>query len=210
MKTDALIEALAADQQKNRSPTHTVVLAALAGAALSGVGLLATIGLREDLGAAFMTWRFDLKLAVFAIAMVLACIDTIRLTRPTGRALPSAVNSAPLLLLAAAVCVELILVAPENWYANLIGTNASLCLVAIPALSLAPLILVFVAMRDTAPQSALTAGVAVGRLSATIGALLYGLHCFDDSPLFVTTWYALAVLPIIGIAAIGSRLSLRW
>ena len=39
---------------------------------------------------------------------------------------------------------------------------------------------------------------------------LYAFHCFDDSPLFVATWYLLAAIPVVVIGAVaGSRL-LRW
>ena len=47
-------------------------------------------------------------------------------------------------------------------------------------------------------------------VSAAAAAALYAFHCFDDSPLFVVTWYALAALPVIALgAAVGHRL-LRW
>ena len=57
---------------------------------------------------------------------------------------------------------------------------------------------------------ALLTGALVGLASAALGAALYALHCTDDSPLFVATWYGAAALLMTGIGAIlGARL-LRW
>ncbi len=210
MKTSELIEALATDMKWESSPTRIIILSVSLGSALSFIGLWATIGMREDLGTALYTWRFDLKLAVIALVFVLAMIDTVKLVRPTGRHLPGALNSLPIWILLSAACVELTLVPADAWHSSLVGTNAVLCLVAIPALSLAPLFFIFVAMRSAAPRCPISAGAAAGRLAAAIGALFYGLHCFDDSPLFVITWYTLAVAPIVAIAAVYGRFRLRW
>ena len=64
--------------------------------------------------------------------------------------------------------------------------------------------------RRGAPASPTLAGAAAGFLAAACGATLYAFHCFDDSPLFVATWYLLAAIPVVVIGAVaGSRL-LRW
>ncbi len=53
-------------------------------------------------------------------------------------------------------------------------------------------------------------GAAAGLLAGAIGAALYATHCPDDSPLFVATWYTLAIGFVVGLGALaGSRL-LRW
>jgi hypothetical protein len=66
------------------------------------------------------------------------------------------------------------------------------------------------AMRRGAPASPVWAGAAVGRLAAAMGAALYALHCFDDSPLFAAVWYSAAILIVSAVgAAMGARL-LRW
>ena len=65
-------------------------------------------------------------------------------------------------------------------------------------------------LRNGAPASPALAGGAAGLLAAATAAALYAFHCFDDSPLFVVTWYAIATLPVITLGAvIGGRL-LRW
>jgi hypothetical protein len=43
-----------------------------------------------------------------------------------------------------------------------------------------------------------------------LGGAFYAAHCFDDSPLFVATWYTLAIAFVTGLGALlGSKL-LRW
>jgi hypothetical protein len=47
-------------------------------------------------------------------------------------------------------------------------------------------------------------------VAAALAATVYAAHCTDDSPLFVATWYSLAIafVTVVG-AVIGSRV-LRW
>jgi hypothetical protein len=65
-------------------------------------------------------------------------------------------------------------------------------------------------LRSAAPASPTLAGAAAGLLAATAAASLYAFHCFDDSPLFVATWYTLAAIPVVAIGAIAGRRLLRW
>jgi hypothetical protein len=91
-----------------------------------------------------------------------------------------------------------------------VGTNWAICLTAIPLLSLAPLAALLVALRSAAPQSRARAGAAAGLLAAASGATLYAFHCFDDSPLFVATWYVLAAVPVVLLGIVLGRRLLRW
>ncbi|MEQ8824037.1 MAG: NrsF family protein [Filomicrobium sp.] len=210
MKTDALISALTADGKKRSPAPHVLITAVAIGTIVSVIALLATIGVRDDLAAALLTWRFDVKLVVIALALVIAVCDAFRLIRPTGRSLLASFNTLPLAVLAVAMITELVLSPVSTWAPKLIGTNALLCLVVIPLLSLPVLIALLIAMRHGAPSSAISAGASAGRLAACISAFLYGLHCFDDSPLFVAVWYPLAALPVVAAAAFAGRLTLRW
>ena len=91
-----------------------------------------------------------------------------------------------------------------------IGTNSRLCVVSITALSIAPLAALLFALRAGAARSPALAGAAAGLLAGGLAATLYAMHCFDDSPLFVTLWYIPAVALVASMgAASGSRL-LRW
>ena len=50
------------------------------------------------------------------------------------------------------------------------------------------------------------AGIAAGALAAT----LYAMHCTDDSPLFVATWYTIGIgIMALAGSVLGERL-LRW
>jgi hypothetical protein len=49
------------------------------------------------------------------------------------------------------------------------------------------------------------AGVAAG-----LAAALYALQCTDDSPLFVATWYPLAILIVSLLGAAAAQRLLRW
>ena len=91
-----------------------------------------------------------------------------------------------------------------------LGSNSLICLSVIPLLSLAPLVAVLTILRSGAPASPMLAGAGAGLLAATCGATLYAFHCFDDSPLFVATWYSLAALPVIAVGALAGRRLLRW
>ncbi|WP_163364559.1 NrsF family protein, partial [Escherichia coli] len=82
----------------------------------------------------------------------------------------------------------------------------ALCLVAIPFLGAAPLAAILTAMTTAAPADPARAGAIAGFTAGAIAAVFYGMHCVDDSPLFVATWYTLAIgaMAIAG-AAIGRR-----
>jgi hypothetical protein len=211
MKTDDLISRLAADSRAMQPPVvRTAAIAFLLGGVASLAILLAVLGLRPDVAEAFTTWRFDLKLALAAMAFVLGFAECVRLARPGSANRPSVqVWLVPALVLAA-VAIELAVIPAEAWSVRLIGTNAAPCLLAIPVLSMAPLTVGLFAMRTGAPRSPTLAGGAIGFASAMLAATLYGLHCFDDSPLFVAAWYTLASAPVVAMGAlIGSRV-LRW
>lgn len=184
--------------------------AALAAGVLVSLGVfLVALGVRPDIGSALLSWRFDVKLAIAAVAVTAALIDCLRWIGPERRNAP-AVSLVAVGLLVAWVGIELASVPPGEWYSRMVGSNAVVCLVSIPALSLAPLAALLWVMRSGAPSSPAWAGAAVGGVSAACGAALYATHCMEDSPLFVAIWYSLAALPVIGSGALaGSRL-LKW
>jgi hypothetical protein len=163
-----------------------------------------------DIGPALATWRFDLKIGMVMVALVLAFSLCLECARPDPSASP-AWRLLPLAVLATgAVALELAIVPRAMWGMRLVGSNSLVCLSAIPLLSIMPLAAVLVVLRRAAPASPLLAGAAAGLLAAASGATLYAFHCFDDSPLFIVTWYSLAAIPIVlGGAFAGHRL-LRW
>lgn len=211
MKTDRLIEALVADRVAPARPIAMVLAGALAlGGLVSLVVFVVELGVREDLAAALATWRFDLKLGLVALAVVLAFGLCRALAAPTAGS-RTLRRLLPLLALAAAlVAVELAVAPAATWGRRLVGTNALFCLTFIPILSLAPLAAALLVLRRGAPASPALAGAAAGLLAAASGALLYAFHCFDDSPLFVMTWYSLATLPVVALGALAGHRLLRW
>ena len=211
MKTDNLIDALVADGRPRGRPLRWALAAALlAGGLASLVVFLGTLGVRADIGAVLGTWRFELKVGLVLLALGLAFSLCIALSRPVMPVNPGR-RLLPLAAFAVlAIAIELVVLPPASWATRLVGSNALVCLVAIPTLAIAPLAAMLAILRSGAAASPALAGGAAGLLAAAAAATLYAFHCFDDSPLFVVTWYALAALPVVALgAAVGHRL-LRW
>lgn len=211
MKTDQLITALTADANV-QGPTvgRRIGLGLAVGAAAATLAFFTTVGVRPDIGPALASWRFDVKLLLVAAALLAALVDCVRLSRPTETKALHWSSVATGLLVFAAVMMELSSTPADAWRARLVGANAWLCLTTIPLLAAAPFAAMLIAMRGGAPSSTALAGAAAGRLAAAVGALLYATHCFDDSPLFVVTWYGLAILLMTVAGALVGRKVLRW
>jgi hypothetical protein len=210
MKTDKLIDALVTDRGTRSSPVRSLAGALLVGGLVSLVVFFATLGIRTDIRAALATWRFDLKIVLVLVALALAFGVCLAVSRPVanGRAF---LRLLPLAALATiAVGIEVVVLPGAALANRLIGSNAVICLCAIPLFAAAPLVAVLAILRTGAPASPTLAGAAAGLLAATAGAALYAFHCFDDSPLFVVTWYSLAALPVILLGAFAGRRFLRW
>jgi len=209
MKTENLIAALAADRKKALSPRRALACALAGSVAAACVLFFLLLGPRPDFMPAMHTMRFDFKfVAAFALAAS-AAVAAMRLMRPESDKRLLVLLAAPALLLIA-MALELIAVPAGEWGSRLIGHNAVLCMTFIPILSFAPLGLTLWALRHGATRTPALTGAVAGLVAGGIGALFYAAHCFDDSPLFVATWYGIAVAFMAGLgAALGSRL-LRW
>jgi len=212
MRTEDLIEAIARDAAAPRAWLAGRMTAALiAGGAVSYALLELDLGLRPDVASALTTWRFALKMAVTALSLAAAYWAVTGLARPetTARDVVIALMAAPVVL-ALGVGYELITLPTAEWSARAIGSNARICLTWVPLLSVAPLAAMLVALRAGAPRSATVTGAVAGLVAGGVGATLYALHCPDDSPLFVTLWYALAVALVALVGAVLGRWLLRW
>jgi hypothetical protein len=211
MKTDDLIAALCTDAPDKRPLRAYFIGAALIGALCAFAVFMATLGPRPDFMRAIHTMRFDFKFVV-TLALALAAFAVARdmarpeVARSRWRVL---LWTAPVLMLLG-VAAELVMVPRDLWMPRLIGHNMRFCTTMIPLFALAPLALMLWAFRRGAPQNPARAGAIAGLLAGGIGALFYAAHCFDDSPLFVATWYTLAIAAVTGLGALlGSRI-LRW
>ncbi len=211
MKTNDLIAALAADQSLGLNPVkRTIALAAMAGAVISFVAFLLSIGWRPDINEAIATVRFPFKFVVTLAVVITAAPLLVQLAKPAGSTHRSWTLGAGPVLILAGVLVELFVLPTSTWAENLVGSNAAICLTAIPLLSIAPLVALFMALKRGAPTRPRLAGAICGLLSASIAATMYALHCDDDSPLFVVVWYSLAIGIVTAVAAaVGGRV-LRW
>ena len=210
MKTDDLIRALAADGERAGTPFSNAIIIAFSSAATVIVFAI-WIGPRADFVAALSTTRFPFKVLVVAALAVAAAGLMLRIGRPGANLMPwllSAIVVAALLVAGAAV--ELYVLPASAWFANWNGTHRAVCLVVIPTLSVVPLIATIFRLRHEAPSNPTLAGAVAGLASGAFAATLYALNCDNDSPLFVVTWYPLAIGIVVGAGMISGSKFLRW
>ena len=168
MRTSQLIAALAAD------PVPEPIHLGRRFAAALGVGLFGALALyalfvgpRPDFAEAVRTVRFDLKFVDAAALALPSLLLLFRLARPDARAGALARwLFAPLILLAAAVAVELLVVPSSEWLARLVGENWMYCSTMIPMMAAPILAALIVAMRAGAPQHPAWTGALAGAASA--------------------------------------------
>lgn len=212
MRTTDLIETLAADATLEPNGVGRRMLALLpASVAIVAGSFLCTLGLRADICEPAVLAALGMKLAITLALAVTGLVLTLRLARPArvgGRALLALI--VPLGLLIAALVVELDQIGATGWQQRLIGTNHWRCLVAVPLLSALPLAALIVALRRGAVTELRLAGAFAGIGAAGIGASVYALYCFDDSPLFVALWYGLATCIVAGIGMLAAQRFVRW
>ena len=212
MKTENLITALVADGASIRSPIAlTVAMAVASGFALSAVVFFWQLGWRPDIGEVRGSLRFLFKFVVTAALLVPAAILVARLARPdTAPGLWRwALLIAPLLLVAGSTA-DLITSPPNIWTTKLIGRNAAACVTLILLLSIAPLGALLFALSEGAPSEPGLTGAIAGFVSGALAASLYALHCTDDSPLFVATWYTIAIGTMALVGWLLGKSLLRW
>ena len=135
MKTSEFIAALAADPIPESVNIRRRFAAALAVGLVGALALyLLFIGPRPDIAEAVRTVRFNLKF-LDALALALpSLLLLVRLARPDAE--PGALALwlfAPLILLALAVVVELMVVPSDQWLPRLIGHNMRYCTTHDPA-----------------------------------------------------------------------------
>jgi hypothetical protein len=98
----------------------------------------------------------------------------------------------------------------SRWGAVAVGSNAAICLTAIPLLSLPLLAAAVVGLRQGAPTRPGTTGAVAGLMAGSLAAALYATHCTDDSPLFVALWYGIALAMVTLAGWVSGRIWLRW
>ena len=213
MKTDDLVAMLAHDSGRSERQLRTRKLAtALVGATLvSGLLMLALLGLRHDLAAAADLPMFWVKLAypgLVALATLTCCW---RLAQP-GRSLANAPTAIALVLVAMSLLAVAVLASAQAGERRelLLGTTWQACLVNIFWLSLPVFAALVWGMQQFAPTRARLAGATCGLAAGALAAVLYALHCPELTAPFIALWYLLGMfVPAAAGAALGPRL-FRW
>lgn len=210
MKTDDLIAALARDAGGTGPDVHRRLLVAFSVAAIAAGALMApTLGIRSDVATAGAGMLFPLKMLAVATLAVGAMALVRAAARPEAE-LPRIVFLVPGLVLLVALGHEVATQLPAHLATRMVGRNWGTCLVAIPVLGLIPLAAILAAMRAAAPADATRAGALAGLAAGAIAATAYGLHCTDDSPLFVIVWYGIAIAILTSLGAVAGRKLLAW
>jgi hypothetical protein len=211
VKTDDLISLLTEDAPVRMRLGRALSYALLIGVVLSVVILLSTIGIRRDMGSAIETVRVLFKVSETFILAVVAGRLVFQIGRPAA---PLKLRSwsllLPFVLLLAAVIAEITVIPSGSWQTRLVGRYAAFCVMFIPILSIAPLAGFLLALREGAPEKPGLAGAVAGLAAGGIAAAIYAWHCPDDSPLFLGTWYTLAITIVTTVGYFLGRRLLRW
>jgi hypothetical protein len=213
MKTDDLIEALAADLPA-AGPRHVErrLLLALTAAGLlvlMGVGLW--LGFREDLGSAMMGPNFWMKAAYTGTLGVVGFWLLDRLGRPGSRIRAPLMALGLVLAAAASFAVMEFMRMPEaERMPAMMGESARSCAPLILILSLVAAPFVFGAARGFAPMRPGAAGAAAGLLTSGLATTLYGLHCPEHTAGFVVVWYSVGIGLTAAVGAVIGKVLFRW
>ena len=210
MRTDELIITLSKDGIPRERLWPNLALGAAVGTLVAATLFFAAVGFRPDIAQAVQTIRFLFKFVVTISLAATAVLVSFRLSRPDeGFRSSTALLVAPVLL-ACAVGIELLVLPSGEWMSRLIGHNARMCLTLIPLLSIGPLICFMMVLRHGAPSNPGWTGATAGLAASGIAATLYASNCNDDSPLFVATWYPIAILAVSAAGYLIGRRVLKW
>lgn len=211
MKTEDLINLMSQDAPVKLGYGRALAFAVVAGTLASVLLLTTTVGVRPGVLNAIETGRVMFKIAVTLLIAFLAARLAMRIGRPgAATRLPFLLLSIPLALVVAGVFFELVALPQQDWRASLVGQNAVFCVFFIPVLSLGPMAAFLWAMQKGAPENPTQAGIVAGLAAGSIAAAVYAWHCPDDSPLFLATWYAIAIALVTATGGVLGRRLLRW
>jgi len=212
MDTERLIQTLAADGDRPAASMQRTWLAAfLVSIVIAAMVFFIAIGPRPDVAAAAQTPRFLFKFVVTLALLATAFAALKSLARPGASmrsALPMLLVAPGLLLMA--VGAEMMAVPADQLRDRWIGSNSMICMTFIPLIGIGPLAAFVFALRHGAPTRPSLAGAVAGLVAGGLAATFYAAHCTDDSPLFVATWYPLAVAILTAAGAVAGRLFVRW
>lgn len=211
MQTDDLITLLAKDAKVRTRFGQLFLIALAIGVVISAGLLLSTYGIRGNMDEAIRTPRVAFKLGLTLLLAITATRLAFRVGKPGIALRPAALSlTLPLLILLTGIAVELVILPQDAWGTSLKGLHWSFCLVFVPTLAIAPLAAILYSVRQGAPENPGIAGAVAGLSAGSIAAAIYAWHCPDDSPLFVATWYTVAILLVTVVGFLVGRRVLRW
>jgi hypothetical protein len=210
VKTDELIIILSKDCLPRERLWPNFALGAAVGTLVAATLFFGAVGFRPDIAQAVRTIRFLFKFVVTISLAVTAVQASLRLSRPDEDFRSSTALLVAPILLACAVGIELLVLPSGQWISKLIGHNARTCLTLIPLLSIGPLTCFMIVLRHGAPSNPGWTGAAAGLAASGIAATFYASNCNDDSPLFVATWYPIAILAVSTAGYLIGRRALKW
>jgi hypothetical protein len=212
VRTEEFINTLVSDEPSTRKRFDLVMGFAVAvGAILAGGLFFLAIGFRPDISEAVKSVPFLFKFVVTLSLAVPAIGLCLRLGQPGVPVREWVYGLAtPALLLSLAVVAELAVTPLSSWGPSLIGSNARFCLTLIPLLAIGPLACLLLALRQGAPTRPGLAGAVAGLAASAIAATFYAANCTDDAPLFVATWYPLAIAMVVAAGYGLGSISLKW
>jgi hypothetical protein len=212
MKTDDLIAGLAADNGWRTKPVWLWLLAAMIAALpLSGSLFMVSLGMRPDIATAVYSPFFDFKFVITIALASAAAALSLHLSRPEASLRGWIwLLAVPAGLLGIGIAADFAVHQRSGWVSRLTGTNSMVCMTSIPLLSLPLLAAALLTLRRGATTRPAITGTFAGLMSGGVAATLYAMHCGDDSPLFVATWYTLGFAMIAAIGALAGRRLLRF
>ena len=211
MDTNELVRSLAADHGFRARAVGTVLaIALLVAAPFTAAMFMMRLGMRADFmaatGSPFFVLKFVVTITLAAASVALAA----RLVRPGASVAGTAwLLVIPVALVAGGIVADLVISQTTTWRARMMGSNAMVCLTAVPMLSLPLLIAALIGLRHGAATRPMLTGAIAGLFTGGIAATFYAAHCIDDSPLFVVTWYGIALALVALVGALAGRWVLR-
>lgn len=116
----------------------------------------------------------------------------------------------PLIVLGMGIAFQMATTPPDFWFSEMVGRYPASCLKNVPIFAAGPLVAILLMIRAGAPTQPIVSGAIAGALSGSLGAIIYALHCPDDSALFVAVWYSLAIGILSVVGGFLGHLWLKW
>lgn len=210
VETDSIIRRLAGEAgrpQPAESPLATSLLArSVMALALAVALVLLVFGSEIDLTTVLRSAAFHSKVAAMALLSCWAFALVVHCGKPGSK------NVAEPILVSTALIFAIAIAADWGAYPffGRAGVSVPICLAAIIAASMLPLLLILHAMKRAVVTDPAATGSAVGLLAGTLGAMAYALACKNDGALFVVTWYGIAIVIVSVVGRIAGARYLRW